>query len=64
MEILDLMKSILTGTKTSNKRLGTYNPELDKYEDTVGFPEKVAKGREMLAKAGLPSELQNRQVKK
>lgn len=64
MKILGIMKSIRTETKTSNKRLGTYNPELDKYEGTVGFPEKVAKGREILAKAGLPPELQNRQVKK
>ena len=58
------MKSILTETETSHKRLGTYNPELDKYERTVGFPEKVVKGREMLAKAGLPPELQNRHIKK
>lgn len=64
MKIFGTMKSILTEMVTSNKRLGTYNPELDKYEDIVGFPEKVAKGREMLANAGLPPELQNRQVKK
>ena len=64
MKILDIMKSILTETDTSRKELGTYNPELDKFEGTVGFPEKVAKGREMLAKAGLPPKLLSRQVKK
>ena len=58
------MKAASTKSKAYDKSLGTYNPELDKYELTVGFPEKVAKGREMLAKAGLPPELQNRRVKK
>lgn len=57
------MKS-LTETETSRKTEGTYNPELDKYVDTVMFPKKVAKAREMLKNTPLPPELRDRQVKK
>lgn len=48
------MEHVRTQQKASTKPLVTYNPELDKYEDTVMCPDKVARGREMLAKAGLP----------
>ena len=60
---MKVMKS-LTETETSRKAEGTYNPELDKYVDTVMFPKKVAKAREMLKNAPLPPELRDRQVKK
>jgi hypothetical protein len=33
----------------------TINPELDKYDDVVLFPEKVAKAKEVIARAGLPN---------
>jgi hypothetical protein len=32
----------------------TYNPELDKYDDIVMFPEKVKKAKEAIARGGLP----------
>ncbi|RZK30076.1 MAG: hypothetical protein EOO61_19770 [Hymenobacter sp.] len=32
----------------------TINPELDKYDDTVLFPEKVEKAKQIIACAGLP----------
>ena len=34
------------------------NPELDKYDNIVLFPEKLARANEMLAKHGLPKEWQ------
>ncbi|HWV32835.1 MAG TPA: hypothetical protein VN038_24400 [Dyadobacter sp.] len=64
MKILKVMEHMRAEQKASTKPLVRYNPELDKYENTVMCPDKVAKGREMLAKAGLPPELQNRQTKK
>lgn len=33
----------------------TINPELDKYDDVVLFPEKVEKAKEIIARAGLPN---------
>jgi hypothetical protein len=32
----------------------TYNPELDKHEDVISFQEKLKKGRETIARIGLP----------
>jgi hypothetical protein len=32
----------------------TYNPELDKYNDIVMFPEKVRKAKEHIARVGMP----------
>jgi hypothetical protein len=39
-------------------------PNLDELENIDLFPEKTAKAREMLKRAGLPPELRDRQVKK
>jgi hypothetical protein len=65
MEIVKMVRRILAEMDTSSETCtGRYNPELDKYVDKEMFPEKMAKAREILAKAGLPPELQNRQVKK
>ena len=40
----------------------TINPELDKYNDVVSFPEKLARANEMLAKWGLPKELEEQML--
>ena len=40
----------------------TINPELDKYNDVVMFPEKLARANEMLAKWGLPKELEEQML--
>jgi len=32
----------------------TYNPELDKDEDVISFPDKLKKGRETIARIGMP----------
>jgi hypothetical protein len=37
----------------------TYNPELNKYQDVVLFPEKLARAKENIAKYGLPEEWAN-----
>ncbi len=34
----------------------TYNPELDKNDDEIVFKEKVKKGRETIARIGMPKE--------
>ena len=36
----------------------TIDPELNKYRDVVMFPKKLARANEMLAKWGLPKELE------
>lgn len=59
-----MVRRILVESKHSDGLKGTYNPELDKFEDIDLFPEKTAKAREMLKNTPLPPELQNRQVKK
>ncbi|WP_375562943.1 hypothetical protein ACE193_10600 [Bernardetia sp. OM2101] len=41
----------------------TINPELDKYDDVVMFPEKVKKGRETIARIGMPKEYYEQQAK-
>ena len=38
----------------------TINPELDKYNDVVSFPKKLARANAMLEKWGLPKELEDR----
>jgi hypothetical protein len=35
--------------------LMTVNPELDKYDDVVLFPEKVEKAKQAIARLGLPN---------
>ncbi len=42
--------------KLAEKITLVYNPELDKYDDIVLFPEKVKKGRETIARIGMPKE--------
>ena len=36
------------------------DPELDKYDDIILFPEKLQRAKEMLAKHGLPKPIQDR----
>ena len=36
------------------------DPELDKYDDIILFPEKLQRAKEMLAKHGLPKPIQER----
>ena len=38
------------------------NHDLDKYENVVSFPEKLARANEMLAKWGLPKELEEQML--
>ena len=38
------------------------NHNLDKYENVVSFPEKLARANEMLAKWGLPKELEEQML--
>ena len=64
MKIIGIVRRILLESKDSDELKGTYNPELDKFEDIDLFPEKTAKAREMLKNVSLPPELQNRRVKK
>jgi hypothetical protein len=64
MNITEMVKRISTEIRTSDEPLGTYNPELDKFEGIDLFPKKTAKAREMLKNAPLPPELLNRQTKK
>lgn len=56
MKLMKVMKRIISQTKGSRRSPGTY-------EDTVTFPDKVAKGREMLKNRTLPPELLSRRVK-
>jgi hypothetical protein len=41
----------------------TINPELDKYDNVVMFPEKVKKGRETIARIGMPKEYYEQMAK-
>jgi hypothetical protein len=41
----------------------TINPELNKYADKVMFPEKVKKGRETIARIGMPKEYYEQQAR-
>ena len=52
------MKEMIESTETTELFMSeaVYNPELDKYEGKVWFPEKLAEARETLAKYGLPKE--------
>ncbi|PIY10121.1 MAG: hypothetical protein COZ18_06685 [Flexibacter sp. CG_4_10_14_3_um_filter_32_15] len=40
--------------KLAEKITLLYNPELDKYDNVVLFPEKVKKAKEHIAKVGMP----------
>ncbi len=42
----------------------TINPELDKYDDIIQFPEKVKRAKEVLAKGKLPKEYYEQMAKK
>ena len=52
------MKEMIESTETTELFMSeaVYNPELDKYEGKVWFPEKLAEARETLAKYSLPKE--------
>lgn len=50
-------------SKTSGKSMGTYNPELGKFEDIDLFPEKTAKARAILEKYPVPEHLMKRSSK-
>jgi hypothetical protein len=42
----------------------TYNPEIDKNNDVIYFPEKVRKAKEHLAKVGIPKAYYEQMAKK
>jgi hypothetical protein len=42
----------------------TYNPELDKREHLVLFPEKLRKAKETIARVGMPKEYYEQMAKK
>ncbi len=42
----------------------TIDPKLNKYANTVMFPEKVKKGRETIARIGMPKEYYEQTAKK
>jgi hypothetical protein len=57
------MKQTATKREVSKRSMGTYNPELDKYEGIDLFPEKTAKARAILEKYPVPEHLLKRSSK-
>lgn len=60
---MNIMKEKSTDRSASDKSMGTYNPELDKFVGIDLFPEKTAKARAILEKYPVPEHLLKRSSK-